>query len=358
MTETVLIVGAGPVGLTAAVELWRQGVQARIITKAEDFATESRAIGINPVSLSLLEASGASEKLIAEGTKIEQAYLHFEQGGVASLNFNKIDSKYNYILALPQSRTERILNKTLQELGGRVEHGTALERLEQIDDIVRCHVRTSSGPSVIEAQTVIGADGAHSICRKSIGVEFPGETIDGDWTIADVRLDWEYPHNELHGFVNDDGFFMAITMGNGMYRLACASSSLDEHIPPGATITEEIWRSKFRVHHRQATSYQVGRVFLAGDAAHIHSPVGGRGMNLGIKDAVTLTRLLIEGREAEYTGICHPDGAKTIAVVRRQTMAMGSKVWWLKRIMGVVVPAALNVPFIHNFVSGFVTNIN
>eukprot|EP00171_Calliarthron_tuberculosum_P005163 IDg5163t1 len=328
MVEAVLIVGAGPVGLTAAVELWRQGVPARIINKTSDFAAESRAIGINPVSLTLLEASGVTEQLLSEGTKIERSYMHFQHGGIATIDFRKIENKYRFILALPQSRTERILNNALEALGGHVEHDTVLEHLEQEGDVVHCHVTSASGPAVIDARTVIGADGAHSICRKSIGVAFPGDAIDGDWSLADVRMEWQ------------------------------THEAMEEHLPPGATVTEEIWRSKFSVHHRQATTYQVGRVFLAGDAAHVHSPVGGRGMNLGIKDAVTLVRLMMQGREAEYTETCYPDGAKTVAAVRRQTMAISSSVWWQKRLMGILMPLILKVPPIHRMLLSFVSSLD
>lgn len=357
MIETVLIVGAGPVGLTAAIELWRQGVKARIINKAEDFAKESRAMGINPLSMSLLEASGVTERLIAAGTKLERSYIHFKHGGVASIDFSKIESKYHFMLALPQSRTERILNTVLEDLGGRVEHGTALESLVQDGDVVRCHVKGPSGPAVIEARTVIGADGAHSIVRKSIGVGFPGDMIDKDWTIADVKLEWQYPHDELHAFFSDDSFFMAITLGNGMYRIVAPDEQYEKHLPLDATITEEIWRSKFRVHHRQATTYQVGRVFLAGDAAHVHSPVGGRGMNLGMRDAVTLARLLVQGEEDDYTSICHPVGAKTIEQVRRPTMVLVSKTWWMMRLLGFIMPIIVKIPWIHNNMLRFVTSL-
>lgn len=357
MTETVLIVGAGPVGLTAAVELWRQGVHARIINKADDFSTESRAIAINPVTLSLLEASNITEKLIETGLKVECSYIHFEHGGVAKLNFRNIDSKYQYMLSLPQSRTERILNAALEDLGGRVEHGTELDHLEQVGDVVRCHVTSRSGASVIEARTVIGADGAHSVARKCIGVDFPGDALDGEWTLTDVRMEWKYPNDEFHGFIKDDGFVVVIPLGDGVHRFVGTDEDLERSLPCSATIKEEIWRSKFSVHHRQATTYQVGRVFLAGDAAHVHSPVGGRGMNLGMKDAVTLARLLIEGREAEYTSTCHPDGKRTVAAVRRSTMAVVSKAWWMKRIMGFIMPLLLKFPPFHRFVMNIVTTL-
>lgn len=376
MAHSILIAGAGPSGLTAAIELHRRGIPVRIIDKAPDFAGESRAIGINPRTLSILAPSGASERLLAESTKIERAYLHFDSSGSAAsdsstargsrtarLDFTELNSPYPFMLALPQSRTERILDDVLLGLGGRVEHETALTGFEETRgggpgaDGVRCRIEGPSGASEVIVEHLIGADGARSIVREQTGLAFPGDCLDHDWTIVDVVMDWPYPPNELHIFFNDTGFLFTITMGHGRYRLVSPDASPEARLPKGAVIKEELWRSSFRAHHRQVPSYQVGRVSLAGDAAHVHSPIGARGMNMGISDAATLAWLLSEQREADYSAIRHPVGKRTIAMVRRQTLQAASASRWQRRLASVVAPLALRVPAVHRFATRFVTGL-
>ncbi len=356
MACSVLIAGAGPSGLSAAIELHRRGIRARIIDKASDFARESRAIGINPRTLAILGPSGATDRLLAEGTRIERAFLHFG-GSTARLDFTELDTPYPFMLALPQSRTERILNDVLEDLGGKVEHETALSDFSSSADGVRCRIEGPSGESEVLATHLIGADGARSTVREQAGIAFPGDSLDHDWTIADVVMDWPFPPNELHVFFDDTGFLFTITMGQDRYRLVSPDASPEARLPKGAVIGQELWRSSFRVHHRQAPTYQVGRVYLAGDAAHIHSPMGARGMNMGIADAATLAWLLSEGREAEYSAIRHPIGKRTITMVRRQTLQATTATRWQRRLAGVVGPLTLRIPTVHRFAARFVTGL-
>ena len=214
-----LIAGAGPSGLTAAIELYRRGIHVRIIDKSADFAEQSRAIGINPRTLAILSPSGATERLLAEGTRIERSVIHLPNGRNARLDFSRIDSAFPFMLALPQSRTERLLNDVLTKQGGQVEHKTSLESLEQDGETVRCHIDGPRGLSEVSAAHLIGADGAHSTVREQAGIAFPGDELDHDWAIADVVMDWPYPPNELHIFLDWIGFALAITIGQGRGRL-------------------------------------------------------------------------------------------------------------------------------------------
>jgi 2-polyprenyl-6-methoxyphenol hydroxylase-like FAD-dependent oxidoreductase len=268
-----------------------------------------------------------------------------------------LDSRYPFMLALPQSRTERILNEVLEGLGGAVEHRTALAGFEQRPgaDGVRCRIAGPAGESEVVAKKLIGADGARSSVRAQAGIGFPGDSLDHDWTLADAVLDWPYPPHELHVFFDDAGFLFTITMGGGLFRLVSPDASPEARLPAGAKIKQENWRSSFRVHHRQVPAYQAGRVYLAGDAAHVHSPIGARGMNMGIADAATLAWLLSTGREAEYGALRHPVGARTIRMVRRQTLQATSR--WGRRLAGAAAPLALRVPAVHRFATRFVTGL-
>ena len=352
-----LIVGAGPSGLTAAIELYRRGIPVRIIDKAADFAEQSRAIGINPRTLAILSPSGATERLLAEGTRIERSVIHFPNGRNAKLDFSRINSSYPFMLALPQSRTERLLNDVLTEQGGQVEHKTSLEGLEQDGETVRCRIDGPKGMSDVTAAHLIGADGARSAVREQVGIAFPGDELDNDWTITDVVMDWPYPPTELHLFFDWTGFVLAITIGQGRFRLASSDGSPEARLPQGAAVKKDIWRSAFRVQHRQVPTYQQGRVYVAGDAAHVHSPLGARGMNMGVADASTLAWLLSEGREAEYTAIRRPVGARTIAMVKRQTMQAVSLNRLQRRIAGWMAPIALSLPPVHSFATSIVTGL-
>jgi 2-polyprenyl-6-methoxyphenol hydroxylase-like FAD-dependent oxidoreductase len=352
-----LIAGGGPSGLTAAIELYRRGMPVRIIDKAADFAEQSRAIGINPRTLAILSPSGATERLLAEGTRIERSVIHFPNGRNARLDFSRIDSAFPFMLALPQSRTERLLNEVLTEHGGQVEHKTSLEGLVQDEEAVRCRIDGPRGLTEVTAAHLIGADGAYSRVREQAGIAFPGDELDHDWNIADVVMDWPYPPNELHIFLDWIGFALAITIGQGRFRLVSSDGSPEARLPKGTVIKQEIWRSAFRVQHRQVPTYQQGRVYLAGDAAHVHSPLGARGMNMGVADASTLAWLLSESREADYTAIRHPVGARTIAMVKRQTMQVVLRDRLQRQIAGWMAPIILSLPPVHRFATSIVTGL-
>lgn len=353
----VLIVGAGPSGLTAAIELTRRGVPVRIIDKAPDFADQSRAIGINPRTLAILEPCGASELLLQEGTRIGRANVRYPGGHIARLDVSRLKCPHPYMLALPQSRTERILGRVLKELGVTVEHDVSLVDYKQAKPGLRCELQGPDGVSFHEATHLIGADGSHSIVRDKAGIGFPGDTLKNDWILADIRMDWPFPTNELNIFIARKGFLFTITLGDDRFRIVSPSTAPESYLPNGVRIKETIWKSAFRVQHRQATTYQSGCVFLAGDAAHVHSPLGARGMNMGIADAATFAWLLTEGREDDYTRIRHPIGARTIAFVKRQTHQMISDSQLQRRLAAIVAPIALKIHPVHSFAVRAITGL-
>ena len=295
----VLIVGAGPTGLTAAIELSRKGISPTVIEKRESASTLSRAVGITPASLEIFSRSGAHESLIAEGIAIDELRVYHGQSLSLEMELRSQSSFHPNLVGLPQDRTEAILAETLLGLGTQVRYGCGFESLEQSSDSVL--VSLSDGTK--EAfDHVIGADGIGSSVREVAGIAFPGFDLEEKWSVADVELtDWRHP-----------GCFTFVQAGRGKiavvvpicpdrYRVVASTGHALEAMPLPLKVTNVRREGAFKISIRIAETYSKGRVHLAGDAAHAHSPVGGRGMNLGIADAAELSRRLIDGTMDEYS---------------------------------------------------------
>ena len=281
MTDAPLIVGAGPTGLAAALFLSRRGIASRIIDSAAGPVTTSRALGVNPRTLAILKGTGVEDEITAEGLPISTFHLHSNRTSVA-----RVEIPYKAIGAeqpmhvLPQARTEALLTRALAERGIEVERGKALTALSQDET----GVTVTAGGETIRASILLGADGAHSATRHALNIAFPGDAMDADWRLMDVELTGPDPDAAWIDF-REDGPFVALPFNNRLWRLIGFGEPLQNRIPQGWTTGKVEWISDFHVSNRLAERMNVGRVCLAGDAAHIHSPIGGRGMNLGIEDA-------------------------------------------------------------------------
>ena len=272
----ILIVGAGPTGLTAALELTRRGREVRIIEKAEAPSRHSKAIGINPRTLDLLEASGLTERILAEGRRLNRLVAHSGDRELLTVDFSKLDHRHNRMTALQQSRTEAILEEGLRERGVRVERGCEAIGVTQDREAVRVRVRRVGGAEEeIAADQVVAADGAHSALRTALGVEFPGDRYPGDWQLADAAIpDWPYPEDQLNIFFRPRDLLLVIGLETeGLFRLACnAGDPLLRLRRIGLEAEEVIWSSEFQIGRNLIGRYTAGRVHFAGDAAHLHSP--------------------------------------------------------------------------------------
>ena len=307
----ILIVGAGPTGLTAAVELARQGIRAEVIDKKAEPSTLSRAVGILPASLKTLTPSGVTERLLAEGIKIREIEVFKGQRPLIRLSLRGGHPECDYLVALAQDRTEAILRDVLVKHGGSVRYGAEFAELQQEQERVVVH--TKDGVEG-EYDYVIGADGAHSTTRQCLGVDFNGYELPKTWSIADVdAIDW--PNAELFTlFMLSEGrVAVVVPLERDRYRVISNTEDALATLPIELKVQHIRRQGTFRIAIRQVSQYAVGRVYLAGDAAHCHSPVGGRGMNLGIADAAELTSRLVEGRLDGYSASRHEAGAKIIA---------------------------------------------
>ena len=246
--------------------------------------------------------------------------LNFHSGDrlLATVELARAGHRYDFMLALLQAETERILEQTLAEHGVTVAWSTAFAGLEAGPDHVQAQLTAGGVAQSVAASYLIGADGAHSTVRHALGEEFVGTTDPVEWRLVDVRMDGPFPAAEMSVFARPSAVLALIPIEPGLFRLVSNGPDPKVLLPSGAVVREEVWHSAFRISYRQVRSYQHGRVFLAGDAAHVHSPVGARGMNLGIEDGTLLARRLVEGGLDGYSAARHPVGARVI----RQTRAL------------------------------------
>jgi 2-polyprenyl-6-methoxyphenol hydroxylase-like FAD-dependent oxidoreductase len=302
----VAIVGAGPVGLSLALGLARQGVRCVVVEREEATSGESRAPGVHVRTREALGRWGLEERFLEAGVLTTEITLHSARTGrgpLASLDFSEIAEEAHRpgLLILEQSETERLLLEAALETGlCEVRFRTEAVGVEQRHDGVHLTVRDGEGQNEITARYLVGCDGANSFVRESLGLPFEGITYSVRPLLTDVRvvdqrddLPWPRVHNGRGGIT------VAIRLRAGLWRLirlergepssgetvgeAEVQARLEETLGPGPC--ERVWASRFRIHRRASPRFRVGRVLLAGDAAHVHSPVGGLGMNGGIQDA-------------------------------------------------------------------------
>ncbi|HSA79718.1 MAG TPA: FAD-dependent oxidoreductase [Geminicoccaceae bacterium] len=315
---SVLVVGAGPTGLAAALELARHGRSLRIVDRNPTRSQHSKALGVNARTLELMEPSGVTERLLATGLRLRRFHFRDAERLLATIVLARLRHRYNFMLALLQAETERILEQRLAEYGTTVEWSTELTGLAATKDLVRATLVADGAERTVEAAYLIGADGAHSTVREALGLSIRGVTDPSAWWLADVRMAWPFGHAHVNLFARPAAVLGVIPIEPDLFRLVSNGPDPLELLPAGVTVDEEVWRSSFRISYRQVSTYQVGRVFLAGDAAHVHSPVGARGMNLGIEDATVLARRMVDGTLAGYSAERRPVGARVI----RQTRAL------------------------------------
>ncbi len=320
-TPPVLIVGAGPTGLVLALWLTRLGVAVRIIDVAAEPGTTSRALAVQARTLEFYRQIGIADAVLAAGVPIEGLNLWVKGARAARVRFQRLGeglSPFPFVLVLPQDVHERLLIERLDASGVTVERRTALVRFGSHDTGVRAVLRRPDGSEEsCEAAYLAGCDGARSTVRHALGVGFPGGTYSDHFYVADVEASGPAADGGLHADLEDAEFLLVFPMkGTGCLRLVGivrdrpgrehreltfgdVSGSAIEHL--NLTIRKVNWFSTYQVHHRVAQSFRQGRAFLLGDAAHIHSPVGGQGMNTGIGDAVNLAWKLAAVLKGEAT---------------------------------------------------------
>ncbi|HTI24004.1 MAG TPA: FAD-dependent monooxygenase [Kutzneria sp.] len=304
----VLIAGAGPTGLTAACALMQRGVPVRVLDAADGPATTSRALGLQPRGAEVLNRVDALRDLPQRGMGIGFVKAI---AGERTLMTLRLEHMTGTGALIGQSEIEKSLRDRLSELGGKVEWGMRVTAIEQDED----GVTVQAGES-IRGDWLLGCDGSHSAVRKLMGIDFPGVPLAERFLLADVHLDWPLDRGGVTTWLGAGGMFAAFPLpGKDLWRiqgdlpgtgpvdvLAELTKMLPQRTGRTAEITSCDWTSTFTIHRRLAETYRRGRVFLAGDAAHVHSPFSGQGMNTGVGDAENLAwklAMVINGRAGE-----------------------------------------------------------
>jgi len=320
----LLIVGAGPTGLMLASEAASYGLSCRIIDRTQSpYKDTSRAVGIQSRTLEIFDKMGIVDSFLREGLKVVAANQISNFKRLSRIPLSAIDSSYPFVLSVEQAKTEEILTDHAASLGVQVERSVECKQITQNEKSVQAALYhlDSKEEETITASWLVGCDGAHSIIRKLIGLSFKGRSFSDIFSLADVHVHWEYPHNEVAAFLNPKGVLAAIPLPEkDRYRLVfqllrCRNllknnrsltygqvgsdviaeptleeveSLLKEYAGSHVSVTDPRWMANFHINSRMATTYRKDRVFLAGDAAHIHSPIGAQGMNTGLQDAYNL----------------------------------------------------------------------
>jgi 2-polyprenyl-6-methoxyphenol hydroxylase-like FAD-dependent oxidoreductase len=402
----VLIVGAGPTGLVLAAQLRMFGVNFRIIDRLQVRTHESRALGVQARTLELLQVLGLGESLAARGNTSTEVVMHLESRQVGRLNLGAggaTDTRFPFILFVSQAETEAILNEHLLSGGVKVERGVELTSFVSANDGVKCELRHANGEVERAAtQYLVGCDGAHSGVRKGAGIPFEGGSYPQEFVLGDVEAEG-LESGAINSFAGD-GVAMFFPLGRPTtWRVIAMSAadarssaarapsqsdaaedtralSLDElqaivDAPTGGRVRlrDPAWLTRFRLHHRQTARYRLGRVFLAGDAAHVHSPVGAQGMNTGIQDAWNLgwkLALVVRGHAPPglldtYEAERWPVGRFLLRYTDRifatftRTVSGGNIARWVRRVvMPRVIPLAISSTRLRRTAFRFVSELN
>lgn len=321
----ILIVGAGPSGLSSALFLAQKGFKPRIIDALPEPTIHSKAFGVNPNTLSLLEPSGVTKKFIENGRKCEAFNLwRWKDSKLIFRNdLTKINTKYPFILVQSQADSEKILTDEISRLNIPVERNVSFQHLEASGN--RVSVKLKKDFSIIEnyeADYVIGADGAHSSVRKELGINFGGYKYDKEWELFDIELEMPFDKNEAHFFVKEDGGLFMVRIKENTWRIVASIKDVLNNLPVGSRKGKVIWNSKFKINNRVADHLQVGKTVLIGDAAHVHSPIGGRGMNLGVDDAFVLANFINNNTVNLYERLRRPYIKKTVRKINFITQVL------------------------------------
>ena len=370
----VLIVGAGPVGLFLANECARRGIGARIIEANASQSIHSKALAIFPRTLEILDMAGLVSPFLGQANSVTAVAVLAHGRQLAHMPLAPEGTPYPFVAMVPQDVTEQLLVAQLKRAGGAVEYETRFVSASEAESVVNVMMMRQGVLTELNASFVVGCDGAHSIVRHVLDLPFEGAEYAATFMLADVDTNEALPANELQLCPHESGPIAIFPMSarrrrvvaivdeadGGTPSLALVQRLLEERAPAGVEATALHWSSYFHIHRRQIKQMRVGRMFIAGDAAHIHSPFGGQGMNTGLHDIWNLVwklDLAVRGHATEsllnsYTAERHPVIKEVIETTDFLTKAMGTPSKLAQSLRDTLIPVLSHLtPFQHAFVN-------
>jgi len=304
MNARILIVGAGPTGVTLACLLLKHGIPCRIIDKRTEQTKESKAINVSAASMQMFDRMGIAPRFLANGKKVKHVYGHWENKRLIHINYNLIDAPYTFFLSMPQAKSERIISDYLLELGIQIERNIEFVESSVEEEHVEVVLRHANGQiEKNQYDYLIACDGAKSSVRNQLGVSFVGHDYHQHYHLLDGFVDWQGPSEDTHYYVTEKGYFIIAPMVGGYHRIVLFDESkgtnsctkedyqrlIDMFGPGKVQLKEVLWCSKGFFYNRLIDNFRYKkRIFFAGDAAHVFSPLGGHGMNTCLQDVDNL----------------------------------------------------------------------
>lgn len=372
----VLIVGAGPVGLFLANECARRGLTFRLVETKPTQSEHSKALAVMPRTMEILDMAGLAPAFVAAANRVGWAAIIAHRRHLARLRFLPEDSPYPFVAMVPQNQTEALLVAALRTRGGAVEYNTTFKGATQNRDRVEITLEGNGKTETVAAAWVVGCDGAHSAVRHVASIDFAGAQYPGRYLLADVETN-PLPADAMQLCPSEQGPLALFPMHASRSRVVATIENpegdapaldlvqriLDERGPGGVEAKALHWSSYFSIHHRCAAALRQGRLFLAGDSAHIHSPYGGQGMNTGLQDAWNLAwKLDLVARGRAGDALLDSYGAERLPVIRhviettdRLTRAMGTPSKVAQALRNLALPVISRLPA---FQRAFVQNLS
>jgi len=369
----VLIVGAGPIGLFLANECARRNLRWRLIEERSSQSEHSKALAIFPRTLEIFDMAGIVAPFLEKANRVTRVTVMMRDRTLAHIKFEPDESPYSFVAMVPQDVTERLLVEELRRKGGDVEYETRFLSAKQDDSGVDVTMERGGESIRLRAMVVIGCDGAHSAVRHQLHLPFEGEEYEGSFLLADIETSTTLPADELQLCPSEFGPVAIFPMSATRRRVVATVENTEGDAPsldlvrkilaqraPSAIQADDLhWSTYFRIHRRQVARLSEGRMFLAGDAAHIHSPFGGQGMNTGLHDVWNLVwklDLFLKGRGNQelldsYSSERLPVIKNVIETTDMLTKIMGTPHKFAQALRDTVIPIVSRLaPFQHAFV--------
>jgi len=353
-----LIVGAGPVGLGAALFLARQGLVPRVVEMRNEPSQQSKALAVNPRTLEILEPTGVTRRMLELGLPMHGVHLHRKGRVIGAISLAGIHPKYPFMLALSQATSEQLLAEGLEAAGGGVERGVKLVDCRTSADRVEVGLEPTDGGhrEVAQCPWLLAADGAHSTVRQQLGIDFPGSSFAEPWYLADAPVRTTLASDRAHAFFLEGGAFLFLIRvidgtekdhhGEPIWRVIGNRPEPLSQLVQAEQAGPPLWTSSFHIGHRLNATLATGSVYFAGDAAHLHSPIGARGMNLGLEDAWVFAQLVLANRLTDYNRLRRPVDRQVVRQVEIFSRIVSGESAFYRFVRGYVFPLAIGLPFL------------